>query len=141
MNRAYRQFSNVPTLPPEGWLRTTRKALGMSGKQLAARLGVSKASVSKIELREPAGGVTLKSMHSAAQAMNCQFVYAVVPNNEVEALIREQATDKANVMIRLASTQMALEAQSLSGAEREAAVVRLAREIAQEMPADFWDRL
>jgi len=33
--------------PPEGWLRTVRKALGMSGAQLAKKMGVTRARVAQ----------------------------------------------------------------------------------------------
>jgi predicted DNA-binding mobile mystery protein A len=58
-------------------LKTVRKAIGMSGSQLANRLGVTKGRVSQAESAELSGSATLKSMHSMAQAMNCRFVYAV----------------------------------------------------------------
>ncbi len=48
--------------PPEGWLRTVRKALGMSGPQLAKRMGVTRARVAQAEHAELSGGATLKSM-------------------------------------------------------------------------------
>ena len=38
------QSSADLTLPPEGWLRTMRKALGMSGAQLARKMGVSRVT-------------------------------------------------------------------------------------------------
>ena len=31
-------------MPPEGWLRTARKALGMSGAEVARKLGVTRRS-------------------------------------------------------------------------------------------------
>ena len=112
----------------------------MSGKQLADRLGVTKGRVSTLELSEPSGAVTLKSMHSAAEAMNCRFVYALVPNDEVGRLISAQATLKAKARVKAASTQMALEAQSLSVEQLKAEVERIAKEIAEELPADLWDK-
>ena len=64
--------------PPEGWLRTVRKALGMSGAQLARKMGVTRARVAQAEHAELSGGATLKSMQAAAEAMGCRFVYAIV---------------------------------------------------------------
>ncbi len=68
--------------PTEGWLKTLRLSLGMSGSQLALKLGVSKARVSRFEHDELTGSVTLKTMQSVAKAMNCRFVYAVVPEKK-----------------------------------------------------------
>ena len=67
------------TLPPEGWLRTMRKALGMSGAQLARKMGVTRALISQAESNEVSGGVTIKTMQKMAEAMGCRFVYAVLP--------------------------------------------------------------
>jgi predicted DNA-binding mobile mystery protein A len=99
--------------PPEGWLRTVRKALGMSGAQLAARMGVTRGRVAQAENAELSGGATLKSMQATAQAMGCKFVYAIVPPVRVEDLIMAQARKKAMALVGTASKHMALEDQAL----------------------------
>ena len=73
VDRASLSSANL-TLPPEGWLRTMRKALGMSGAQLARRMGVSRALISQAESNEVSGNVTMKTMQTMAQAMGCRFV-------------------------------------------------------------------
>jgi transcriptional regulator with XRE-family HTH domain len=50
-------------------------------KQLAARMGVSPARVSVMERDEQRGAVTLKMMQKAAEALGCEFVYALVPKS------------------------------------------------------------
>jgi predicted DNA-binding mobile mystery protein A len=90
--------------PQEGWLRTVRNALGMSSTQLAKRLGVTKSRVSKAEQDEPSGSVTLKTMQSMAEAMDCKFVYAVVPNEDVEAIIQQRANGGKPCLIMLVYT-------------------------------------
>src|SRR6266853_4671749 len=69
--------------PSEGWLRTVRKALGMSGAQLAKKMGVTRARVAQAENAELTGGITLKSMQAAAEAMGCRFVYAIIPPQRI----------------------------------------------------------
>jgi predicted DNA-binding mobile mystery protein A len=130
-------FAGLQT-PREGWLRTVRKALGMSGAQLAHRMGVTRARVAQAENAERSGGATLKSMQAAAQAMGCRFVYAVVPDRRIEDVIMAQARKKAMVLVGTASTHMALEDQTLPEDKIAQEVERLTREIAQEMPRDFW---
>ena len=90
--------------PQEGGLRTVRNALGMSGTQLAKRLGVTKSRVSKAEQDEPSVSVTLKTMQSMAEAMDCKFVYAVVPNEDVEAIIQQRANGGKPCLIMLVYT-------------------------------------
>lgn len=124
--------------PPEGWLRTVRKALGMSGAQLAKKMGVTRARVAQAEHAELSGGATLKSMQALAEAMGCRFVYAIVPDNRIEDVIADQARKKALALVGTASTHMALESQHLPDDKIAKEVDRLTRDLVRKMPPDFW---
>jgi predicted DNA-binding mobile mystery protein A len=125
--------------PPEGWLRTVRHALGMSGAQVAKKMGVTRGRIAQAEHAELTGGVTLKSMQATAEAMGCRFVYAVIPaSGRIEDIITAQARKKAAALVGTASTHMALENQALPAGRIAQEVERLTREIAQEMAPDFW---
>jgi predicted DNA-binding mobile mystery protein A len=124
--------------PSEGWLRTVRKALGMSGAQLAKKMDVTRARVAQAEQAELDGGVTLKSMQAMAEAMGCRFVYAIVPPKRIEDIIMAQARKKATALVGTASKHMALESQTLPDDKIAKEVERLTQEIAREMPPDFW---
>jgi predicted DNA-binding mobile mystery protein A len=63
----------------KNWLRSARIAHGLKGLELAKRLGVSPARVSMMESDEEKGAVTLKMMQRAAKALDCEFVYVLVP--------------------------------------------------------------
>jgi predicted DNA-binding mobile mystery protein A len=138
VNQAYTRFCGF-SMSSNGWIRMVRNAFGMSGTQLAKRLGVTKARISKAEQDELTGSVTLKTMQNMASAMNCRFVYAVVPENEIEEIIKKRAFDKAREQIKSASTQMALEAQALNDKQLAFAVDELASEIIEKMPSDLWN--
>ena len=138
VNQAVKQFGGYSMPVSEGWLKTVRKALGMSGAQLAKRLGVTKGRISQAESAEQDGGVTLKTMQSMAEAMHCRFVYAIVPEKDIESLIKEQAIKKAKERVKVASTHMALEAQSLDAKTLDSEIERIASEIMSKMPSDFW---
>lgn len=138
INRAARDWSGQQR-PPEGWIMTTRKALRMSGAQLARRLGVTRARVSQAERAEIDGGITLKSMDAAAQAMGCRFVYAIVPEGRVEDVIAAQARRKANAVVHTAGVHMALESQSLTDGQNKDEVDRVAEDLIRAMPSDFWE--
>ena len=127
------------TTPPEGWLCTVRKALGMSAAQLARRLGKSRALISKTEKSELDGGVTLKTMQSMAETMNCRFVYAIVPEDSIEAILEARATKQAKQRVLETSKHMALEEQSLSQKQLAFEVERLAGEMLKEQPNNFWN--
>ncbi len=66
-------------VPSEGWIRAERMRQNLQGKQLAKRMQVSPARVSVLEKDEKRGAVTLKMMQRAAEALDCSFVYALVP--------------------------------------------------------------
>jgi len=125
--------------PLEGWLRTVRNALGMSGAQLARKMGVTRARVAQAERAERSGGITLKSMQATAEAMGCRFVYAIVPPERIEDIIMAQARKKAMAVVGTASKHMALENQTLPNDKIAQEVERLTQEIAREMPPDLWN--
>jgi predicted DNA-binding mobile mystery protein A len=127
------------SVPKEGWLRTTRKSLGMSGAQLARRMGITRAAISNTEKSELEGRVTIKAMRDAAEAMDCRFVYAIVPEKDIETLIRKRAREKAKAKVRKINQHMALEAQTLSGDKIEFEIERLTDELVKDIPAELWN--
>lgn len=146
INSQYREKVNLTAaklrdiaLPPEGWLRTARKALGMSAAQLARRQNKTRALVSNTEKAELQGGVTLKTMQAMAESMSCRFVYAIVPEGSIEEILERRARGKARKLVEESSKHMALEQQSLSSEQIAFEIERLKREMLSNMPADFWD--
>jgi predicted DNA-binding mobile mystery protein A len=137
VDQAFKLFSTF-VLPAEGWLKTVRKALGMTGSQLAKRLKVTKARISRAEHDEPLGQVTLKSMQAMAEAMGCRFVYAIVPDKPVEQILKQRALVKAREKVKAASVQMALEGQALDEEQLAYEIERVAVEMVAERPADLW---
>lgn len=126
--------------PPEGWVRTVRKALGMSGAQLARRLGVTRAFVSQTEKNELNGSITVKNLQQMAEAMGCRFVYAIVPEGNTTAdLIALQAKDKALKLVEKTGKHMALEAQALSPQQMQYEIERLQKQMLSDLPSDLWD--
>lgn len=137
-NRAAKQFGTSQT-PSEGWIATLRKALGMSGAEVAARMGVSRNAVYQAERNEREGAITINQMRKLAEAMGGEFVYAIIPEGSVEDVIHAQARRKAEALIGRASAHMALEKQSLPSAQTKQRIEELTQELARDMPPDFWD--
>lgn len=100
-----------PSMPRAGWLRAIRHALGMSTGQFASRLGISQPRVLKLEKAEVDGSVTLASLRKAAEALGCEFVYAVVPREPLATMISKQADRVARAELKSVSHSMALEKQ------------------------------
>jgi predicted DNA-binding mobile mystery protein A len=135
------KFAEVRSIkpPPKGWIRAVREALGMSGKQLAGRLQVSQPRVFKLEQGEPSGALTLKTMRQAAEALDCVFVYALVPRSTLEETVRTRARVVAGERLQRVSHTMLLEAQGLSMKEQQAFLDDAIEELARETPKDLWD--
>jgi len=126
-------------LPQKGWIRAVRDALGMSGKQLALRLQVSQPRVFKLEQGEPSGALTLKTMRQVAEALDCVFVYALVPRSTLEETVRTQASAVAGERLQRVSHTMLLEAQGLTIQEQQASLDGAIEELVRETPKDLWD--
>jgi predicted DNA-binding mobile mystery protein A len=126
--------------PAKGWIRAVRSALGMSGTQLARRLQVSQPRVFKLEQDEASGALTMKTMRQVAEALDCVFVYALVPRSTLEDSVRRQARAVAAERMQHVSHTMLLEAQGLSVTEQQASFDAAVEELVRETPKDLWDK-
>lgn len=131
-----RQVSLPP--PPKGWVRAIRDALGMTGAQLAQRLGVSAQTVDALEKSETAGTLQLKNLRRLAEAMDCTLVYALVPNTSLTRIVDERAREIAvHDLARVAHT-MRLEAQETGNSDSEARIDAYIENNVR--PRDLWAR-
>lgn len=130
----------TPQAPVKGWIRAIREALGMSGTQLARRLQVSQPRIPRLEQDELTGSVTLKTMQQVAEALDCTFVYALVPRTSLAETVRNQARTVAKERMERVAHSMLLEAQSLSTDEQQASLEAAIDELAREMPRELWDK-
>ncbi len=138
VNRTAHQLGEL-VVPKEGWLRTVRNSLNMSGAQLARRMLVTRALISNTEKAELSGGVTLKTMQQMAEAMNCRFIYAIVPEHDIEDVITKRARSKAMEQVKATTTHMALEDQALSREQMEFEIERLAKDMVEKMDSKLWN--
>jgi len=126
-------------IPPKGWIRAIRTALGMSGRQLAERMGVTKQRASDVERQELAGSATVKTMRRTAEALDCLFVYGFVPKTSLEETVRARAKQVAEKRLTEASHTMALEAQSLSTDENQRVLSEMMDDLVDNVPSTLWD--
>ncbi|KAF3978715.1 MAG: mobile mystery protein A [Methylococcales symbiont of Iophon sp. n. MRB-2018] len=124
--------------PKEGWIRTLRKALGMSGPQLAVRLGVSKSQASQMERMEMEYRITLKQLRRVADELDCDLSYALIPRQPVNDMLRARAELKAAKRVNEADVQMTLEAQKLSKEQLQAQFRLEVDHLLKELPRDLW---
>ena len=125
--------------PRNGWIRAIRDALGMSGRQLGKRLGVSKMRVADMERAETAGATSLKTLRRAAEAMDCVLVYALVPKTSLKETLRKQAHHKARQDTERAAHTMGLEDQALTREESGKAMEMATESLLDKMPKTLWD--
>jgi predicted DNA-binding mobile mystery protein A len=140
LDNTFSQLSIIKRIQPpvKGWLRSIREALGMSGKQAGERMGVSQPRVVQLEKDELSGAVTLKTMRQAAEAMDCLFVYAMIPRVSLDETIRRQARKVAEKRLSRTSHTMLLEDQVVSNDEREKMLDAKIEDFIRELPKDFW---
>ncbi|HEX8430599.1 MAG TPA: mobile mystery protein A [Longimicrobium sp.] len=126
------------TQPSRGWIREIRTTLGLTTAQLAERLGLSQAGVSQLERREAAGSVTLNSLNTAADALGCDLVYALIPRaGSLSAVMEERARAIATAAVGRVSHTMRLEDQAVSAAAVQDQIEELTRDLLDN-PRALW---
>lgn len=127
-------------VPPTGWIKAIRTAIGMSMQQLGNKLAVSKQGIQDIENREKDGSITIKSLKEIGKALDMQLVYGFVPNDgSLDALIDRKAKELATKIVLRTSNTMKLEDQGNSNKRIEKAIKERMEEIKNEMPKILWD--
>ncbi|WP_426265226.1 mobile mystery protein A [Sphingomonas sp. PWP1-2] len=125
-------------VPPRGWIRAIRDALGMSGSQLGQRIGITAQSVQNLETSEVSGTVQLNTLRKAAEAMDCVLVYALIPKSSLARTMEQRERAIAIEALRRVSHSMALEDQRVADTEDEA---RIQRYIATSLrQRDIWNK-
>lgn len=119
----------LPKAPKQGWVRTIREALDMSGTQLAERLNFSRNKVSILERKEADGSITINQLKQLASGLDCDVVYAIVPKQSIDSIIEERAHFLAGQRVNMTHQNMFLEAQQLAPEKQAQAVELLANEI------------
>lgn len=127
-------------ISPKGWINATRTGLNMSLVQLAKRLKITSASVKEIEQREVDKGITLKKLMETAEALDCRFVYGLIPKEgSLEKTIEKRAYEVAKEIVLRTSHTMKLEDQENSAKRINKAIKDRAEKIKYEIPKYLWD--
>lgn len=135
-------FSEAKRLSPPGggWVYAIRTALGMSLKQLGAKLGITPQGVKNIEQREADGSLTLDRLRDVAAAMDLQLIYALLPRQEsLEKMIEKRALELAREIVLKTSQTMHLEDQGIDQVAVQKAIEKRAARIKEELPKALWE--
>ncbi len=131
---------NQAAIPPTGWIKAIRTAIGMSMQQLGNKLSISKQGIQDIEKREKEGSITIKSLKEIARALDMELVYGFVPKDgSLDALIDRKAKELATLIVLRTSNTMKLEDQGNTNKRIENAIKERAEKIKNEMPKILWD--
>ncbi|MFA4995249.1 MAG: hypothetical protein WC521_08120 [Bdellovibrionales bacterium] len=76
-----------PSVPTGGWIRNIREALDMTEDELGQMLKVTGSTISYLQISEGKGTIALATLQRVAKAMNCRFVYALVPFQSLEKTV------------------------------------------------------
>jgi predicted DNA-binding mobile mystery protein A len=136
------QLPRLPAfaMPPDGWIRAIRHALGMSAADLAARMRLSKARVLAIEQGEVAGTLNINTLNRAAEALGCTLVYAFIPKKPLEETVRERALEVAAEHLSAVDKSMRLENQGVSSDAAQRQLNEVAEELLKHTPRSLWKR-
>ena len=140
LDRIVRPLAKVaPQIPSRGWIKTVREALGMSGRQVGERLALTQQTVAELERAEETGSISLKNLRRLSEAMQCKLVYAFVPNESLESLVRQQAERVADQIVRRVETSMSLEDQATDAEAQRQRKADLIADLVRTTPRNLWD--
>ena len=129
-------------IPPSGWIRAVRGALGISSRQVAKLLGVNHSTFVRLEEREKQKKVTLETLEKAANAMDCKLIYAIVPKDtysSLEDIIDEKSFKAAEQIVKKTEHSMRLELQGRNRNQIKKRITELANELKDNVDSQIWD--
>lgn len=129
----------MPPPPRGGWLRAIRQALGMTTRQLAARIGIAQPTLVQAEKSEVDGRISLAQLRRIAAALDCDLQYVLVPRTPLRIRVAAQAEMVARKRVAAVAHTMALEAQGTGAKFKRAQVRQIARELTAGRRARLWD--
>ena len=128
------------TRPSAGWLQSVRTTFNMTLEQVSNKLNTTPQAVKQIEKREATESITLKALKNAAQAMDMQLVYAIIPKEgTLQSFIDIKAKELAKKIVLRTNQTMKLENQENNQEQIRLAIAETAEEIKREMPKILWD--
>jgi len=104
----------------------------MSSAELAARMGIIQQTVPDLERSELHDTIKLETLQRAADALDCDLAYVLLPRTSLEEAVKTQARRKASRHLSPVAHHSRLEDQSVSDDAAEAEL--------DEFAAQFIDR-
>ena len=110
-------------------------------RQLAERMGSGNpSSIAAIEQNEVSGALTLRRLEAAANALDCDVAYILVPREtSLTATLKKRAHKMAQQQVNHAHRHMGLEGQGVSQSALDEQVEELAQILLLKRTRTFWD--
>lgn len=137
LDKSLLSWNSLRPRPAEGWIRTIRRALGMTVGDLGRRVGISAPAVSQLEKAEREYAITLSRLQALAEALDCDLVYAFVPRTSLGTFLKREAEQIARGRVNRVQHSMSIEAQGVGNAE----IKNQVREQTEEILAGNWRRI
>ena len=112
----------------------------MNAAQLAERLGVSQPRIIALEHAEATGSVNLRSLQRAAEALDCALVYAFVPKEPLEQVVRKRARIVAAQRLAGIEHTMRLENQATSNDAQDERLREISEHLVAHASGLLWAR-
>ena len=132
------RFKGLPRLK-KGYIREIKDALGMSGRQLAARVGVTPQAIQKFQQGEIDGSISLNTLEKVAESLECEFVYAFVPRTTLVEEVMNRASIVAKARAQRTMRTMGLEQQTPTTKAADSLVNEIAQELVLHGGRELWD--
>ncbi|HYL04134.1 MAG TPA: mobile mystery protein A [Steroidobacteraceae bacterium] len=123
--------------PSGGWIKALRQSLGLTAAAFGRRMGIKPQSAAELEASERAGSITLASLRRAADALDADFIYALVPRRKLRETIAARARALAKERVGPIAHSMRLEQQGLTDKELAEQVEELAHDL-ERRPRELW---
>ncbi len=102
-------------------------------------MGLAQSRITAIEDSERRSAATLKTMRKVAAALDCDFVYALVPRVPLQKIAAARARVVAEKYLRDVHHTMQLENQAISPRAKQELLNRVMQEL-MENPRRLWSR-
>ena len=138
----FKRFSKLKSvsIPTTGWLRLIRLSLNMSLKQFGQRLGITPQSARAIEEREKSGSISLKNLNDAADALDMDLLYILLPKQQtLKKTIDKRANQLAEKLVLESFESTLFKDQKEFRSSLKNLIKEKTEEIIKTLPRYLWD--
>jgi len=137
------RFKKIPRKllesPKDGWIKTIRQSLNMSGSQLARHLHTSKQTVRDYEASESSHKISIETLEKVAEALDAKVYILMIPKTSLQDTINNRAKIIAENMISSNARNMEMEEQGTSKSFMKRQIDELTEELIKENSKSLWD--